>query len=274
MSNDSSLISEQPTEPLCLQCAAYQKQLAQMQETLSVFASELYFIEQWVANSNIRDKDKVGGIGYLLAHYETKPREDGYRYYSVPRVAEHLGNVKPEGARQGNKEQSFHAVHQRFVSSGLIDSKKEPQKSNPYRHNVFDKITPQWEMNPSGVVLDYGEAASNHGGRRIRLHRQCGGEVIAHITHVCTKCGQVKIPREEVLQVSREKWERWKMEDETAALAQAEQEEEAVITPALTLQSRIPEPPARVCYVCGVEQWEWDSEAQAYYCGNHQVKVS
>ena len=269
-----SNVSNQPTEPLCLQCVTLQRQLAELQETLSVFASELYFLEQWVANPNVRDKDKVSGIGYLLAYYGMKPREDGYRYYSLAQVAERLGNVRREGAKYGNKEQAFPAVHQRFIASGLIDSKKEQQKSNPMYHNFFDKITPQWEMNPAGVVLDYGEASGNHGGRRIRLHRECGGEIIAHITHVCVKCGQVKIPRENTLTVSREKWEKWLEDDAAAALAQAEQEAEAIIQPALTLQSRIPEPPARACYVCGVEQWEWDSEAQAYYCGNHQVKVS
>ena len=275
MSNDSFSVSEQPTEPLCLQCVSLQREHAELQETLAAFASELHFIYQWIANPFVRDKEKVSGIGYILAYYDTKPRSDGYRYYSLPRVAEHLGNVRAEDARQGNKEQAFGKVHQRFIASGLIDSKKEPQRDNPFHHNVFDRITPQWEMNPAGVVLDYGENAGNHGGRRIRLHRECGGEVIAHITHVCTKCGQVKIPHEAILNVSQEKWERWKMEDEAAALLQAEQEAEAIIKPVLTLQSRPPYPPlARACYVCGVEMWMWDSEAGQYYCGNHQQKVS
>lgn len=268
MSSDNHVHSAQ--QPACLQCKRYQQQLSEQADMLAAFASELAFIQQWVGNPNVRDKEKVGGIAYYMNYYETQARSsDGFRYYSRERVAGRLGNVKPEGDKPGNKEQSFGSTHALLKRNGLIDSKKEPQKSNKSRMNLFDKITPQWELNAGGVVIDYGNKAGNHGGKRERiiLHRECGGEVF--VSHTCTKCGEIKLQPEAMLTIDREKWQRWMLEQaEEEAYRLAEAEEERIIPPALTMPTT--PPPDYECGVCNVRAWSWDGTAGQYYCRNHQ----
>lgn len=200
-------------------------------EKCAELASELYWLQEWLANPNVTDKEKAGVAVYYQTIKSTKPREDGSRYYSRARVADNWGNVRTDPTKQGNKEQAFSPIHTLLKKSGLIKSTPESQKNDKSKVNYFDVISPQLENNPRSVVL-VKEEAKPHGGKRVPFHRECGGHILERTVYTCTKCGEDHISEKNIIRVDEEKLHRWAEEDMNAVA----QEHEPITEPTPVVQ--------------------------------------
>jgi len=65
---------------------------------------------------------------------------------------------------------------------------------------------------------------NNHGGKRVALHKGCGGLCVEETVYRCTKCGVRHLPKNKIKFIDAEKWQRWQTED---AMERAEQPAEA-----------------------------------------------
>src|SRR5581483_6379519 len=159
----------------------------QAEEKCAALASELYTVQEIMANPNFTDKEKVYGVVYLQWFNTTKPaRPDGSRYYSAQDIAARMGSPRMIPERPSPKEQAIWPVHTKFKKAGLITTSVEPQKYNKSRANQYDLLSPQFAMNARYVALEKSEKASR-GGRRVALHRECGGLCVEHTMYTCTK---------------------------------------------------------------------------------------
>lgn len=185
----------------------------QAEEKCAAQAQEIYFVEETMANPNFTDGDKIFAIIYYQQHFSVPARPDGRRYYSPKHLAARLGVPRLVPNQKSPKEQAISPRHAQFRKAGLIDTLLEPQKNNKGRANHFDLIQPQWLLNPAGVVVNIrDENSPKRGGKRVALHRECGGMCVERTTYTCLKCGR-GVDENHILMIDEEKWEHWHAND-------------------------------------------------------------
>lgn len=184
------------------------------EEKCAALASELYTIEELLANANFTDKEKVYAITYFQWYTSTPAtRDNGARYYNAQAIATRMGGPRVIPERPSAKEQAISPVHTKIKKAGLISTTIEAQKSNKTRQNQFDLLSPQFTLAARHVALEQSDKASNRGGRRVALHRECGGLCIERTTYSCMKCGRANIDEKLIQMIDESKWEQWKSED-------------------------------------------------------------
>lgn len=215
----------------------YRQQARQAEEKSAELGSELYTIQELVANPNLTDKAKIYAIGYLQWYNESRPaRESGARYYNAQEIAARLGGPRTDPNVKSPKEQAIYPLHTKFKNAGLIVTTAEPQKHNKAFKNQFDVISPQFTLAARHIALESPEKSANRGGHRVPLHRECGGLCVERTTYSCLKCGHI-VPKDHVLMIAEEKWKTW----------------EADIIPCPDCEEGIPRS-ATFCPHCGCQQ--------------------
>lgn len=127
-----------------------------------------------------------------------KPDEEGF--YHV--VFEYM--AKPKGTSKATISRQIDVLDK----AGIIEKEIESVGEGKEKRNHV-------RIRPLNFTLEALEKANtNYGGKRVPLHRECGGECTAH-THIlynCTKCGEVGITKKNILMVDEEKVQRWEEE--------------------------------------------------------------
>src|SRR5579859_1784638 len=98
-----------------------------------------------------------------------------------PNIADHCGLSVQTVNSSVSKLSKCHAI--------IKETKCEKQSRI---RRTWVAFTPEFLINPALLFTDVEE--SNHGGKRVKRHKGCGGQIV----NLCTACGQTHIPDSEV----------------------------------------------------------------------------
>lgn len=197
------------------QKASLNKERAYTQEILSY----VLWHRKLRANKYLTDDNKTKIAAYYDYMSEQKAREDGSRYYSVHVIAEMLGDNG-----NGNKKQAFSSVHSKMKQHGIIKTITEKQKNDKNKDNHYDIISPQFWTHPEELKLD---EHNEWGGKRVAIHKDCGGLCEGRMIYYCTKCQMDHIEHKNITEISQEEYEN--REDLDRTLDQMDIEVDAIL---------------------------------------------
>ena len=160
-----------------------------------------------LANKNLSSSQALALYSTVKLVDTEKPREDGRVYINYDKVAESLPI----------SSQSAGSALYTLAKNGIVDVVKERKKTGP-GFNMFLSLPTQTRLNLAHVVVD-NEETPRAGGKRIALHKLCGGECIERKKYLCKGCGMDNIGERDVLMISEESWRR---EQEEKMMEEAE----------------------------------------------------
>ena len=161
------------------------------EEKATELASELYWHQELRANPFLTELEKLIISSYYNYYISTPKRQDGSFYYSRQKINEQSGL---------NKVKQISRIHSLMCKHGLITVSQEKMKSgNGY--NCYDRLSEKLLTDPKNIQL---EDHSQWGGKRVSVHKDCGGECRERVCYTCTKCGEDHISGECVVHITEE----------------------------------------------------------------------
>lgn len=149
-----------------------------------------------LANKNLSAAQSFALYSTIKLVDTEKPRDDGRVYVNYDKLAEGVPI----------SSQSVGSALYTLAKNGIVDVKKERKKTGP-GFNMFIAVPTQTRLNLAHVVVDNVENP-RAGGKRIALHKLCGGECIERKKYLCKGCGMDNIGERDVLMISEESWKR------------------------------------------------------------------
>lgn len=168
-------------------------------DQIEQLATELYWHSELQANPLLNSNEKESLHSYYDYMVETPLRNDESKYYSLQAIANKLGDNG-----NGNKRQKFAPIHKKLEEYGYIKIKKEKQKNDKNKDNYYDILSLSFLIDPRNICLD---SHSLCGGKRIAIHKDCGGICSGRMIYLCTRCGEDYIEEKNVSLITEDELE-------------------------------------------------------------------
>lgn len=179
------------------QIAEYKRKGSEWRERALAAEKRVKEIEEILANKNLSSAQALTLYSATKAYDAGKKRPDGSVYVSYETLAE---PIPISGQAAGDALLILNR-------NGILPVVEERKKHGAGKNLFLAPIPIQTRMNLAHVVID-NVKNPRAGGKRIAIHKVCGGECIERTKYLCRGCGVDNISPQDVLLVNEETWRR------------------------------------------------------------------